>query len=83
MSLFITVRVFPGTTIQQAVQEAIWFAQRLGVPIEINFNGVYLYIFHWSSVEEKVHEFESELKRQAEKRRNNVRRAKWEQMPKM
>jgi len=73
MNIFLKVGVLAGTSIEQAVREAKGLAEKLGVEIEFNFNGIPMTIFPWSDVKEKVEDFKFEFKRRAEEEKKNER----------
>jgi len=62
MKLVVTMKPLPGTHIVNAVEEAIETSKRLGVYIDLEFNGITLFITPSTKVEEAVAEFHEELK---------------------
>jgi len=63
MKLIVKMTCLPGTRIDEAVKEAIETSKRLQVYIDLDFNGITLFITPSSSVDEKITEFYEELKR--------------------
>ena len=75
MNIFLKAEVLAGTHIEEAIREAKELAEKLGVGIKFDFNGVPVAIFPWSDVKEKVEDFRFEFKRRAEEEKKNERGA--------
>jgi len=69
--IVLKVKVLTGTHIEQAIKEAKGLAEKLGVGIEFDFNGIPMVIFPSSNIEEEVKSYWRELKRRAEEEKKN------------
>lgn len=61
LHLSITVSVDPGTSIDDAFNEAVTLAGRVGVEIEFTFNGVSCHAFPYGDPQQGVKEFHDAL----------------------
>jgi len=61
--IFLKAEILPGTSIEEAIEAAKKVAEKLGVGIDFDFNGVLVTVSPWTDTKEKIKDYEFELKR--------------------
>lgn len=67
MTISLKVEIIGGSDIEQAIKDARYLADRLGVLVIFNFNGVHMAVSSNSNLEDKHNEYKTELKAGTEK----------------
>lgn len=62
-NLYIKVEVIAGTSITEAVHNALCLAKHLGVPVEFNFNGKHMFVRLEDNLTELVEKYHDWVKR--------------------
>ena len=63
VKVLLKAEILAGTSIEEAIEAAKKVAEKLGVGIDFNFNGVPVTVFPWTDTKEKIEDYKLELKR--------------------